>query len=237
MSEHLDLFGLLRGELGNAEAVAAGDHLDGCATCRDELAETVVGHALLTRAGATLGAPAAEPALPAPPLLAPSSATPARRRGPVLLAAAAAVALVATVGAVAWWHADEGGTSPGPGAGIEAALSPLSVSGAGDGQVRMVEHDGRTRMQLSVHDLPRTTSGEFYYAWLLDPSTNKMLPLGQVDPATGSSFDLDDALVSSYSAVDVSLEADDGDPAHSVTSVLRGTYQPDQITTAEGKQQ
>ena len=52
----------------------------------------------------------------------------------------------------------------------------------------------------------------------------------------GATFDLDDALVTSYSAVDVSLETDDGDPAHSVTSVLRGTYEPEKITTAEGKQ-
>jgi hypothetical protein len=50
-----------------------------------------------------------------------------------------------------------------------------------------------------------------------------------------ASFDLDDALVASYSAVDVSLETNDGDPAHSATSVLRGSYEPDQITTAEGK--
>ena len=27
MSEHLDLFGLLRGELGNTDTIAAGDHL------------------------------------------------------------------------------------------------------------------------------------------------------------------------------------------------------------------
>jgi len=31
-------------------------------------------------------------------------------------------------------------------------------------------------------------------------------------------------LVASYSAIDVSLEADDGNPGHSVTSVLRATY-------------
>jgi hypothetical protein len=97
----------------------------------------------------------------------------------------------------------------------------------------MVEDGGRTRMTVAVHDLPAATSGEFYYAWLLDPDTNKMLALGLVDPDTGATFELDDALVASYSAVDVSLETDDGDPQHSVTSVLRGTYEPDQITTTE----
>jgi len=42
-----------------------------------------------------------------------------------------------------------------------------------------------------------------------------------VDPGSGASIDLDDALVTSYFAVDVSLQADDGDAAHSVTSLLR----------------
>ena len=66
MSEHLDLFGLLRGELTNTDAIAAGDHLAGCATCREELTDAVVGHALLARASRTLGPSAETP--PPPPL-------------------------------------------------------------------------------------------------------------------------------------------------------------------------
>lgn len=231
MSEHLDLFGLLRGELGNAETVAAGHHLAECDTCQEELADAVVGHALLVRASSTLGRSATEPA-PLPPAL----PVPPSRRRPLLLVAAAVVALGAVAGGLTWWRGDDGAGPSGPDRSVEASLSPLSDSG-GDGRVRMSEHDGRTRMSFSVHDLPTPHSGEYYYAWLLDPATNKMLPLGQVDAASGASFELSDALVSSYSALDVSLESDDGDPAHSVTSVLRGTYEPDQITTtAEGKQ-
>ncbi len=220
MSGHLDLFGLLRGELGNAEALAAGDHLASCGTCQEELADAVAGHALLVRASGTLGS--AAPALP--PLSAPAQP---RRRG-ALLAVAAAVVLTLGVTGTVWWRSDD---SPAAGPGIEAALTPVSVAASGDGSVRMVEHDGRTRMTLAVHDLPSTASGEFYYAWLLDPTSNKMLALGLVDPGGGATFEVDDRLVAAYSAVDVSLEADDGDPAHSVTSVLRGTYEPDQITT------
>ncbi len=96
----------------------------------------------------------------------------------------------------------------------------------------MVEDGGRTRMTVVVHDLPPAASGEFYYAWLLDPATNKMLALGLVDAEHGATFDVDDALVAAYSSVDVSLEDDDGDPGHSVTSVLRGSYEPQEITTA-----
>jgi hypothetical protein len=221
MSGHLDLFGLLRGELDNAGTIAAGAHLESCATCQEELVDAVVGHALLARASGTLG-PDRQPALPPP-----SPARPPRRRG-ALIAVAAAIALALGVTGTAWWRSDD---SPGPDPGIEAALTPLSVTVPGEGSVRMVEHDGRTRMTLTVRDLPRAESGEFYYAWLLDPASNKMLALGLVDPGGGATFEVDDRLVAAYSAVDVSLEADDGDPAHSVTSVLRGTYEPNQFTT------
>lgn len=226
MSEHLDLFGLLHGELDNTETIAAGDHLATCTTCQEELADAVVGHSLLTRASRTLG-PTDEAPVP-PPLTRPLP--PVRRRGRVLLAAAAAVVLAAAVTGAVWWRDADTRT---PARGVEAALSPLSATESGDGRVRMVEDDGHTRMTVAVRDLPAATSGEFYYAWLLDPSTNKMLALGLVDPDRGVTFDLDDALIASYSAIDVSLETDDGDPAHSDTSVLRGTYEPDQITTSE----
>ena len=224
MSEHLDVFGLLRGELGNAEAIAAGDHLATCTTCREELADAVVGHALLARASRTLG-PDADAPRPAPLVLPPAR----RRRYSALLAVAAALVLAVGVTGAVWWRSDD----PGPRTGVEATLAPLSGAEPGDGRVRMTEHDGRTRMTFAVRDLPRASTGEFYYAWLLDPDSNKMLALGLVDADTGATFEIDDALVASYSAVDVSLETDDGDPEHSVTSVLRGTYEPDQITTAE----
>lgn len=229
MSEHLDLVGLLRGELSNAEAVAVGDHLDTCSACRDELAEVAVGHALLARSGLTLGPVEEETTAPPPPLILPT--TPARRRprAAALVALAAALVLAVAATATVWWRTEDDAPS---GSELVAQLSPLSGAEAGDGSVEMVGHDGRTEMTVSVHDLPGATTQEFYYAWLLDPATNKMLALGLVDPDSGATFDLDDAVVASYSAVDVSLEADDGDPAHSATSLLRGSYEPSRITTA-----
>jgi anti-sigma-K factor RskA len=230
MSEHPDLFGLLHADLGNAEAIAAGDHLAGCRTCQEELAEAAVGHALLTRAGRALGpVPTAQPtqraALPPP--------RPARRWRSAVAVAAAVVLAAGLTGAVLARN-DGAGTAP-VARGVDASLTPLSPDESGEGTVRMVEHDGRTRMTFALDDLPSTSSDDFYYAWLLDPSTNKMLALGLVGSGDRASFDLDDALVASYSAVDVSLESNDGDPAHSATSVLRGSYEPNQITTAEGK--
>ena len=88
----------------------------------------------------------------------------------------------------------------------------------------MTEDGGRTSMTIRTQDLPAAKDGQFYYAWLLDPTTNKMLPLGQVGPSGTASFEVSDTLLAAYSSVDVSLEDDDGDPQHSPTSVLRASY-------------
>ena len=55
MSAHPDLLALLRGELSNPLATEAGDHLDGCADCRDDLAELATANAMLSRSARTLG--------------------------------------------------------------------------------------------------------------------------------------------------------------------------------------
>ena len=83
---------------------------------------------------------------------------------------------------------------------------------------------GRTDMTIGTSGLPIAAAGHFYYAWLLDPTTNKMLPLGVVASDAPSTFEVASSLVQRYSAVDISLQADDGDPAHSPVSVLRATY-------------
>lgn len=236
---HPDLMGLLRGELSNADATAAGEHLRGCDTCREDLVDASVGHGLLTRAVEALG-----PGLPTPTRATPT-VTGARRgrRGLGLVAAAAAVVLAAGAGTALVVGSGDAPDPTGPNgptgstgstAAQTAPLTPVSpaLDPAGDGRVRMVrDREDHTRMTIRVAGLPTPASDEYYYAWLLDPLTQKMLPLGQVAAAGSTAFDLDDALVSAYSAIDVSLERDDGDPAHSVTSVLRGGYDPDAVTS------
>jgi hypothetical protein len=239
---HPDLFALLRAELDNAAATAAGAHLDGCGACRQELADLSVGHALLSRAVRTVAEPTGTtPALPAMAAMAAVPATPAmpaaspprrhRRRGRALLVAAAVLGGIGVGAAGTAALVDRGpSTSPTPAAYAAAPLDP--VAGSGAGEVEMVATDARhTEMTIRTHDLPSPGAGRFYYAWLLDPTTDKMLPLGQVEAGSTASFAVADALLDAYSAVDVSLEADDGDPAHSPTSVLRGTYAPGERTS------
>lgn len=222
--DHPDLIALLRGELATDVVLAAETHVAECADCRAELSGLVTAHALLTRAARTQDHPAA-PATASTPAAQLPPRRPVRSRTPAVVAAVACLVAGSAIGGVAGalWGRDGESDAPSPYAA--AALAPLTSGGHATGRVEMVaDGDDHTRMRLRTADLPALRGGRFYYAWLLDPATNKMLPLGQVRRDGTATFELDDALLDAYSAVDVSLEADDGDPAHSATSVLRGRY-------------
>jgi hypothetical protein len=224
MNDHPDLTALLRGELSNADVTEVADHLDGCEECRQDLAETAVGHALLTGTTRTLRRSAPVELPDVPPLDASTSA----RRGrawlrPLGLVAAAAALVVGTAVVVDW--ADRPPAPPATVATPERTADLEPVDGTGSGRVVMAE-DSQHGVQMTVEtrDLPKIGRGEFYEAWLFNPRTQKMLALGVVGPAGTASFEVPDSLVGRYQVVDVSLERDDGNPGHSVTSVLRATY-------------
>jgi hypothetical protein len=188
---------------------------------------------MLSRSARTLTArtPAPEdvPALPPrPPLRRRQRRALGLPRALGLAAAAAAVVAIAGVATVVTRGPEEpAGRQPQ----VSAPLDP--VDGAGGGRVQMTTGPaGSTEMTITTHDLPRAHRGHFYEAWLLDPATRKMLPLGQLGPSGRASFEIDDRLLERYSAVDVSLEADDGDPQHSVTSVLRASYDAQRPTVS-----
>lgn len=229
MTRHPDLAALLRGELTNAAALECAAHTRACRSCQDDLLDLALGHGMLSSAVRTLGPdPASEAAREDTPLPAAlrRPLTPARRRRLVAVAVAAVLALgaVATTAALRL-----GGEDAGPPAAAEqtATLEPVAPGSVRpSGRVSMATLAERvTRMRVETVDLPRPPRGGFYYVWLFDPASNKMLPLGQVVPGHRASFDVPAALVAAYSAIDISLETDDGDPGHSVTSVLRASYQ------------
>ena len=224
---HPDLTALLRGELTNAEATGAADHARACAHCRAGLVDDALGHGLLAGARRTLGSDAVVARDSGPVELPPELR---RRLGHrsgarvLRVGVAAAVLLVAGaglgIGAARAWR--DGEPDRPPAAEKTATLEP--VEGSATGTVAMGTEHAITHMRLATKSLPRAPRGDFYYAWLFDPRTNKMLPLGQVTPGRVATFEIPESLVAAYSAIDVSLEADDGDPGHSVTSVLRATY-------------
>jgi hypothetical protein len=224
MNDHPDLTALLRGELSNAHVTEVADHLDRCEECRQDLAETAVGHALLTGTTRTLSRPAPLELPDVPPLDPSMSSGRGRAWLRPLGLVAAAAALVAGTAVFTQW-ADRPPAPPAAVATPERTADLEPVDGAGSGRVLMAAdfHDG-VQMTVETRNLPKIGRGEFYEAWLFNPKTQKMLALGVVGPAGKASFEVPDSLVGRYQVVDVSLERDDGDPGHSVTSVLRATY-------------
>ena len=218
MSEHPydELPGLLLGELDRAEVMVVSDHLAGCDDCRRELAVLAASSASL-RAAARQPQPATAPDAPA------SDAAPAPpragwRRGP-LVGLAAALALAVAAAAVLWagglWRPDRPDrTVPLAGVGAVAASGRASMAGAGDDR----------QMTVAAEDLPPLRVGQYYEVWLLDPGAGTVFPVGVLPPDGEGRFTLPASVVGRYQVIDVSLEADDGDPAHSKRSLLRGRY-------------
>ena len=160
------------------------------------------------------------PAAPAP-LSAPAPA-PARlgrrRRGP-LVGLAAALLLAVAAAAVLWagglWRPERPDrTVPLAGVGAVAASGRASMAGGG--------HD--RQMTVATEDLPALGAGQYYEVWLLDPDAGTVFPVGVLPPGGEGRFTLPASVVGRYQVIDVSLEADDGDPTHSKRSLLRGRY-------------
>jgi anti-sigma factor RsiW len=228
MSEHPyeELPGLLFGELNRAEVSLVSDHLAGCDDCRRELAvlaatsaslRATARHAELVPAGVLQPGPGAAPD-PVPAGTAARAPRAGRRRVPLLGLAAAL--LVAVVAAVVLWTVgplrpgEPERTVPLAGVGAVAASGRASMAGAGPDR----------RMTVTASGLPALGPGQFYEVWLLDPDAGTVFAVGVLPPAGQGHFTLPASVVGRYQAVDVSLEADDGDPAHSKRSLLRGRY-------------
>lgn len=101
-----------------------------------------------------------------------------------------------------------------------AAFGDTPVAAGGDARILSGE-----QLTLQVHDLAPSDGGSFYTAWLLGKD-GKMVSLGSFRvPASGAATIRLPLPVSPsrFDYVDVSVEPDDGNPAHSGRSVLRGS--------------
>jgi hypothetical protein len=243
-----DLLSLLRGELGRQRSHDLATHLRECESCRLALVDVAEIHGTLSAAVRLLRPStgesfdplrtAGQTTLVGPPdYRAPAGGrtdhadalpplhVPHRRRGiPGRLAAgiAAAVLVVAGLGlgsVVLTNRADRPVTVT---ASRQVDLQP--VTGSATGRVSMQTPGAQTDMTISTKGLPDAGAGRFYYAWLFDPQTKKMLPLGVVSAHGQMHFGVAKDLVQRYHAVDISLQTDNGNPAHSATSVLRAQY-------------
>ncbi|QEC46621.1 anti-sigma factor [Baekduia soli] len=143
-----------------------------------------------------------------------------RRRlalGAGALAAAAAVAAAVLVAA----GGDDGGPA-GPDPTLQAALTLHTVGGA-HGAARLAIHGADARLQ--ARGLAPNSAHDYYEAWLAD-ARGRMVSMGTFHVGRSGRVDAHMPIavdVRRYRVVDVSLEPDDGNPAHSATSVLRAT--------------
>jgi anti-sigma-K factor RskA len=137
---------------------------------------------------------------------------------------AAAAAVMLLVGVV-WATASDTGSG-----GVELASAPLgelSQSGARADATLIREDDG-LHVQLANANMPPAPAGFYYEIWLVDPEVTDPRSLsagsmgGRVDFTVPEGVD-----PAKYPIIDVSLEPDDGNPAHSGTqnSVARGVLE------------
>jgi hypothetical protein len=242
-----DLVGFLRGDLGRAESIEIARHLKTCSPCTEQLVDLAFVHGALTSASrvgndldGTRGIASGEPALdrfpggpdlgreelPAMELSSRATArarpTGARSRRRQLSVAGIAAAIV-VLGGLGVAVVRSSGTPKNP-VVVQAALRPLDAPANTKGSVTVVA-DGTTReLTVRTQGLPNPPSQSFYEVWLLDSATLKMLPMGVLSPSGSGTYAVGANIMAGYSAVDVSLQANDGDPAHSKVSVLRASY-------------
>jgi anti-sigma-K factor RskA len=212
-------------------------HLDGCEVCRTEVADlrTVAGIGRETQDVRDLPAPpehvwhminadvGTAETKPRPGLR--------RRRGPIWRATAvvaAATALFAVV-LVVLLVRRESVTQAACTVGT-VRLTPLPGAPAGASATAcLVDDEGERKLHVAAGGLPTAADG-FYEVWLIDPSsmptpsTVRMVSVGVMGTRPTEDFPLPPSLdLRRYSLVDVSAEPNDGNPAHSGHSLLRGT--------------
>ncbi|MET7392542.1 anti-sigma factor [Dactylosporangium sp. NPDC005572] len=189
---------------------------------------------------APVAAAAHPPAASSPPTAAPASppSTPGellepvggRRRGPgwvatVVIAAGAAVAGAGVTAGVLYDRGPEGRPAPATcRAGdprVELEALPGAPSGL-SGYACLVGAGGDRKLLVHAEGMPARADGD-YEAWLLDPASLGVQPLGVLGSGADQELTVPDTLdLARYNVVDISAEPHDGNAAHSGHSVLRG---------------
>lgn len=132
------------------------------------------------------------------------------------LTAAVAAFVFGATGSFLLRHAD-----PGRELVSSAQLAPVGIIDATGTAVLTSTAAGQ---RLSV-DVPGLMSGSGYYeVWMTTPDSTTMLAIGALGSDLHGDFSLPHGVSgTTYPIVDVSYEQVDGNPAHSLVSVVRGT--------------
>jgi hypothetical protein len=159
----------------------------------------------------------------------PSAAGPRRRRlrlptltlRPVAATGLATLLLAIGVGAGLLIGVNEGGGSPD--GSVDLVLNRIDDGPASaHGDVLLAGNEQRATLEIG--GLDPSDGGRFYELWLLDDD-GRMISLGSFAVGEDGEVEVDLPLPvepDRYQYFDVSLQEDNGDPAHSGVSVLRG---------------
>jgi hypothetical protein len=238
---HLDhvgeeLPGLLAGECDRATTFAVAAHLRACPDCTDELISIAVVTGTLRfaeRAERTLNPPAVavlssnldrDDLGSGPDEISEKVATivgndRARKWRQRVTAAAAAVILVAA-GALIGTQLNRTHTAHAP-VSVQARLQPVQAPPGAGGRIQVAATSQTRQLEVYTVGLPAAPPNHYYEVWVFDPATLKMLPMGILGPSGQGQYQIAAPIMAGYSAVDISLQTNDGNPAHSNVSVLR----------------
>ena len=203
------------GELTDAEEQELERHLEGCATCQEDLDDVRHAH------GTLLTAVAAPPPELKDWVLARARSEP--RHSPtagwkVWLPAAAAVLIVAAVLGFGLIR-----SVSGPSDGL--ALTATSAAPQAGGELRGEQVGDNLRVELEAWDLPEARGGEYYEMWYAREGGGRISCgtfQAQKKGHTTVSMSAPASSVA-YPEVEVTLEPDDGDPGSSGNVVLKGS--------------
>jgi hypothetical protein len=159
MSEHLEMRNLLgpyvMDALGSEEKREVEDHLDGCASCREEVLDLRLAHERLVDLANTTDAP--------PPELKNRvmAGIPRRqtRRVP-LIAAAAVLGALAVLGMLLYSSGLLGQDEV-----ASASLEPTELAPGAGGELQVRKEDPNAQAELEVWGLPRPGPDEYYELW------------------------------------------------------------------------
>jgi anti-sigma-K factor RskA len=226
---------LVTGELDRTDTHQVAGHLRACGPCRNELVDVIAANAALRSASRVRQADRREDEAqveqsgePLPSIeLSPDAdqseggrlRSDPRRWYRRLGVAAACAAVLVGAGLITADTVHK----PAP-IVATVALHPLDNTAVTLGDVTVIAADDLRQMTVTGSGLGTPPKNQFYEVWLLNPATNKMLPVGVLSSTGTNHYVITAALMSDYSAVDVSLQTNDGDPRHSNVSVLRGYY-------------
>ena len=181
-------------------------------TPRDGLRDAILAAAAETPQDATAPAPMAE-VIPLRP----------KRRAVFTTFAAAACAAVIAVGITVAFTSG-GGTDSVP-ATATASVAAKSSPGVGGTAALYSPGTAGGTLRVALTNVPKAPSGHHYEVWVLPKDSDTMTAVGSFTPASSDvTLDLPLPAPGNYAAMDISVQANDGPPAHSGTSLAGARF-------------